>query len=291
MSFDRRILRPHRVACSRKVPVDTMLPIRLACLTLATSLAGTAVAQSLDCVIEPSKLVRLGAPIPGLIVDVAVARGERVRSGDLVARIEARVEQASVALLEAQAMDEAAVNAQRARLTLALQRRARADSLLEREAIARDAHEEIVAEQAVAEAELQRAESAQRVAMLELARAKARLALHEIRSPIDGIVLEGALSAGEFATTEEPVATIAGIDPLHVEVYPPVEVYERLALGQTAMVMPSIPRGAEAEATITVIDTVFDPTSNTFGVRLALDNPSGQIPAGQRCRVELAPGD
>ena len=36
-----------------------------------------------------------------------------------------------------------------------------------------------------------------------------------------------------------------------------------------------------------VVDRLLDASSGTFGVRLALPNPTGALPAGIRCRVEF----
>ena len=40
-------------------------------------------------------------------------------------------------------------------------------------------------------------------------------------------------------------------------------------------------------ATITVVDSVFDSASGTFGVRLDLPNRDKTVPAGVRCKVEF----
>lgn len=64
--------------------------------------------------------------------------------------------------------------------------------------------------------------------------------------------------------------------------------YTQFAVGQTAVVQPQQPVGSRYTAEVIVIDRVFDATSNTFGVRLVLDNPDGLLLAGQRCTVDFA---
>jgi multidrug efflux pump subunit AcrA (membrane-fusion protein) len=39
------------------------------------------------------------------------------------------------------------------------------------------------------------------------------------------------------------------------------------------------------KATVRIVDKVVDSASGTFGVRLDLPNPKGDIPAGVKCRV------
>ena len=58
----------------------------------------------------------------------------------------------------------------------------------------------------------------QRLATLELERANVTLSRNIIRSPINGVVVERFLSAGEFVSgqfkNDSPIVTLAQIDPL-----------------------------------------------------------------------------
>lgn len=263
-------------------------PTRLAawalCAVLGSGVAGMA-EQAFDCVIEPGLTVQLGSPVNGILAEVPAGRGMAVRRGDVVARVEASVEEATVALLRLRANDTAAVQAQEARVALARARKQRADQLLERRAIAADAHEEIAAELAVSEADLERTRVGVALAALELERAEAEVALHSVRSPIDGTVTTRVLSAGEFVNQDRHILEIASLHPLHVEAFLPVDMIDRLRPGAAATVVPAVPSPVPVSARVTVIDRVFDATSNTFGVRLEVDNVDGTLPAGLRCTV------
>jgi RND family efflux transporter MFP subunit len=255
-------------------------------MSAALAVATAAVAgDPYDCVIEPGQSVLVGSSVTGILAEVPAQRGMAVRKGDIVARVEASVEDATVDLLRLRANDLSAVVAQEARVALARARKVRADQLLERRTIASDAHEEIVAELAVAEADLDRSRMAVSFAALELARAEAEVALHEVRSPIDGTVTAQVLSAGEFVNQDRHIVEIASLDPLHVEAFLPVEMFDTLRPGSRASVLPALPGQIRVTARVTVIDRVFDALSNTFGVRLELDNPDGNLPAGLRCTV------
>ena len=78
---------------------------------------------------------------------------------------------------------------------------------------------------------------------------------------------------------------------LHVEALLPLEAYRGVRPGMSARVMPEAPVGGTYTAAVTVVDSVVDAASGTFGVRLALPNPEQQVPAGVKCRVvfDLAP--
>lgn len=52
-----------------------------------------------------------------------------------------------------------------------------------------------------------------------------------------------------------------------------------------AQVEPHAPVTGTYEATVTVVDRVFDSASGSFGVRLTMANQGGTLLAGHRCRV------
>ena len=52
--------------------------------------------------------------------------------------------------------------------------------------------------------------------------------------------------------------------------------------------MPELFNRASVVATVKTVDRLIDAASNTFRVRLELPNPNGALPAGLRCKVDLA---
>ncbi|TVQ29351.1 MAG: efflux RND transporter periplasmic adaptor subunit [Geminicoccaceae bacterium] len=249
--------------------------------------APMAMAQSFDCVMEPSLVVRLGSPAPGLLADARLQRGDLVRKGEVVARLVADVEAATVELLAEQAASRAEVEAQEARLQLSTGRLARSRTLADRGIASREQLEEVAAEVEVVRRELAMAELRHRLAALELGRAERVLEQRAIRSPIDGIVVERVLSAGEYVPQDGHIAIIAALDPLHVEAFLPARHFPYVHEGQVGQIRPAAPIEGSFEARITTVDRVFDAASATFGIRLTLTNPDATLPAGHRCRLDL----
>ena len=264
-------------------------PIRLFCIAVTLAASGHARAQteSFDCVMDPPVTVRLGSAVSGLLDMVSVERGDRVVAGQLVARLNTAVERTTVDLLRVRVESRAAIEAQAARLAYVEGRLGRIRQLATRGVATQDTLEEIEAELTTAKSALQQAETEQALAEKELERAEAALAIREIRSPIDGIVVERRLSGGEYIHQEGHVVTVVRLDPLHVETFLPVERYGAVALGDVARVRPAPPVQGELEAVVAVVDAVFDAASGTFGVRLVLPNPGQNLPGGHRCRVEF----
>lgn len=267
---------------------------RVRCAALAAgltlALAGLQPAEAaarFDCVIEPSRFVKIGSPVTGILESVPIQRGERVKQGQVLARLEARVEMATVALQKLRSSDEAGLNGQWARLSLAQQRMDRTAQLFKRGMATEASHDEVIADLEINRADFERLDIQRRLAGLELERAEAILAQRTIKSPIDGIVVRRTLSPGEFVNQDAHIAEIADLDPLHVEVFLPVAYYPQIAKNDTGIVRPAEPISGAYTATVSVVDRVFDATSNTFGVRLILDNADSGLPAGQRCSVEF----
>lgn len=257
----------------------------------AVWLSSGAQAQPVDntfnCVIDPSETVKLGSPISGILSEVMVRRGEVVTRGQDIAQLEAGVEAVTVNFNRFRAESTAKVDAQKQRLELATARLKRAKELVATKIVSQDRFEELSADASVAQQELLREQQERTLAQLELERSQAILRQRTIQSPIDGIVVEKRLSAGEYIHQEASIVTLARLDPLHVETFLPVATYGQISVGMKATVFPDKPVSGSYTATVSVVDRVFDPASGTYGVRLVLPNTDRSLPGGQRCRVSF----
>lgn len=243
---------------------------------------------ALSCIVKPRQTVELGAQVAGVLDEVLVGRGDRVERGQVVARLSRDVEQVNVALNEARAASIAEI--ERRKLELANKRNvlARKRKLSQRDFASKADLETAEVEARVAQQLLQEARDSREVARIELERAKAMVELRILRSPVDGIVTERQLAPGEFVSEQKPVMTLTDVNPLHVEVYLPLESYGVVELGQQVPVSLQEPIGGDYLASVVVVDNVIDAASGTFGVRLELPNPEGRIPAGLRCNVNFS---
>ena len=267
------------------------------CLLTVVSLGLPALAQTVpappefDCVMDPSALIHIGASTPGVLDTVLVRRGDRVVAGQIVARLRAGVEEASIKFLETRAASTAAEDAQRARVLYTQGRVDRARKLVRENAQSISQLEELEYDLTTAQALLQQARLDQETTRFELARARSALEETIIRSPVDGFVQETTLKVGEYASGERPVMQIVQLDPLLIEAFLPVDLYASTSVGQPVIVAPAAPVLGRYATSIRVVDRVFDTASRTFGVQAELPNPGGTLPAGHRCLLELgAPG-
>ena len=250
--------------------------------TLATSNAS---ATEFECVIEPQQRVKLASPVVGVIARLDVDRGDIVRRGQIVGKLEDGVEAATVALAEARATNEYVSKSHEARLKFLRSKHKRLNELHSKAISSLASLEEADAEAKVAEQQLKEAELNREVAYLEIRRAEEVLKQRTLRSPIDGVVVERLLVPGEYQNEQTPILTLAQIDPLYVEVFMSTSYYGRIHIGSKAEVRPERPVGGVYTAVVTVVDRVLDAASGTFGVRLVLPNPDLLLPAGIPCKV------
>lgn len=245
-------------------------------------------AQEYDCLIEARDTVELRSPVEGLIDQVPVRRGDFVKKGQVVATLESGAERAAVELARGRAAMEGAMKAAESRLDFAAKKEERTLELFKQNFMSAGALDEARTQRELAEHELREARENRKLNQLELQRAEELLKLRTIRSPFNGVVVERYLSPGEFATSnvKDPILKLAEVDPLHVEVVIPSREFGRIRKGMSAVVMPETPSG-QFPAVVTLVDSIIDGASGTFGVRLELPNPNLRIPAGARCRVRF----
>jgi membrane fusion protein, multidrug efflux system len=244
-------------------------------------------ARTFDCLLEPRQRIKLATPIAGVLKEVPVDRGDVIHKGDVLARLESGVEKALLDLAEARAESDANIKSREARLKFLTKKRERTMELQGKGAASTAALDEVESDYGMALEDLRDAKSNLRIAQLDVVRAAEVLKMRSIVSPIDGVVAERNLLGGEYAYEQAPIMTIAQINPLNVEVFVPIALYDTINIGMEAIVSGEQPVGGQYTATVEVVDPLIDSRSGTFGIRLLLPNPNNKIPAGLRCKIEF----
>lgn len=212
-----------------------------------------------ECLVEPSMVVNVGSPIDGVLEKVMVTRGDRVRKGQVVAKLRSDVQQALVDL-------------SKAHVEFGRRRAKRNDELFVQELISAQERDELVTEVRLRE--------------LELKKDKELLRLRTITSPINGVVVERHLQPGEFIRADKSdVLTLAQIHPLNVEVIAPASLFGKIEVGTLGKVSMAEYLPGTFDAKVVVVDKVIDAASRTLGIRLQMPNKGNKIPAGVNCTV------
>lgn len=138
----------------------------------------------------PDEEVDLSFETSGKIVEINFEEGSAVKKGQLLAKVNDRQLQAQLQRLVSQ-------------LKLAEDRVFRQNALLERDAVSKEAYEQVKTELATLNADIDIV--------------KANIALTELRAPFDGVIGLRQVSVGAYASPSTIVAKLTKISPLKVE--------------------------------------------------------------------------
>lgn len=200
----------------------------------------------------------LGSANGGYVESLAVKRGQVVRRGQSIARIDTRTHAAQ--------RDQA-----KAQLDLA-------ESELKRL--------EAVTDLASA-SQLDGARTQVRVAKASLDLAETRLSRAYVTAPFSGVIGQTAVEAGEVVGPGSPVARLVQLDPVHVTVSVSDRDIGALRIGQKATVTTDAV-ATVFEGEVVAVDPAADVRTRTFLAEIAVPNPDGQLLPGMIAGVSLS---
>ena len=226
-----------------------------------------------------AQLMVVTAPQEGLITRLEVAEGEPVQKGQLLAVIQ------SPRLVEEQRLYLEALS----RLGLARAALNRDRQLESEGIIAERRFLETRARHTQAKTEVEQRRQALRLAGMdetavrELEKRHKLSANLEVRSPMDGVVLEQLATPGQRVEIASPLYRIGQLDPLWLEIQVPMEKLSGITPG-TAIKVEKI----DLEGRIITIGSMVQGESQNVLVRAEIPNPGKQLRPGQFVEARLA---
>jgi multidrug efflux system membrane fusion protein len=229
--------------------------------------------------------VELSPRVSGYVERVAYREGQEVKRGDVLFVIDERRYRADY--------DKAVADLERARseARLAKTQDARAQSLIEVKAIAREEYETRKAATAQAQAVVRAAEAA-------VARAKLDLEYTRVRSPIDGRAGRALVTVGNLAQADSTLlTTVVSLDPVHVYFEGDEQAYLRISrqsqggvpsAGAQVRVGLADEQGYPHLGTLDFVDNQVDARTGTIRARAVLPNADRAFTPGLFARVQLA---
>ena len=116
--------------------------------------------------------------------------------------------------------------------------------------------------------------------------AEAQVNYSEIRSPIDGVVTDRPLFAGETANAGTPLITVMETATLLAKTHIAQSLTQQMKLGDEAEIhVPGIDEPVPAK--VLLISPALDPGSTTIEVWLKIDNKSGKLKVGTPVKVSI----
>ena len=219
--------------------------------------------------LEPKRQAEVRSEVSGTVTAVPVTEWVPVRRGDVLARLDPRETDASLAMAKAE-VARAEANAARAARELERSVRLREAGLATQRALD-DAHTEQEAAHAAAEA-----------ARAQLAYAKSRADKAVLRAPIDGVVSYRGADVGDYVENMGAPALFRVVDNrlLDLTVTVPAARSSRLAVGQPLAFTTEAVPGRTFRGAIAHINPTFDQTSRTLQVIAEVPNEDGALRGG-----------
>jgi membrane fusion protein (multidrug efflux system) len=180
----------------------------------------------------------------GPIVELATEEGQRLRKGDLMARIDPIEAEAQVRIAEV-ALDEARRSFERAKTSFE--------------------------EQLISQADYDQALAAKEGAEATLVERKVQLAYTRITAPFDSIVVERSVKLADNVTPNQKLFRISDFDPLLCKIQVPEKELARLQKGQPAYLTVEAWPGERFPARVLRISPVVDAATGTIRVTLEVE--------------------
>ena len=204
----------------------------------------------------------LEAKLSGRIDQFPVVLGQRVKAGDLIARLDAAEISARLEAAEA-AAEQAESDARR--ITALFQ------------------------EQAATRADNEAATARQRATQAALAEARVMRSYLAVVAPFDGVIAGKWAEVGDFATPGKALAAIEDPSVLQLEADVPQSLAARIHPGdRLAVVVDGLAGGLTGQ--VSELAPTLDPGSRTLRVKLTLPSPSG-LSSGQFARLLVPVGN
>ncbi|MCH1783605.1 efflux RND transporter periplasmic adaptor subunit [Psychrobacter glaciei] len=228
----------------RTVSVDTVI---------LRPMTGSVTASGL---LLPREEVAVGSEISGYrVAELLVDEGSTVKKNQVLARLDPSLLLAKIAQAEA--------NLTQAK-TLANQSSAEADRIKGYEDIGAFSEEEI----ATRVAKAKNSNAGVEVAQAQLNELQTQRNLMEVRSPVNGFVLERIVRLGDVSGQSQPMFRLASNSLIEMDAEVPEDDLATITVGQAATVI--LPSGAELQGKVRLLSPRIDPETKLGHVRVQL---------------------
>lgn len=225
--------------------------------------------------LEPLASVQLGFDVPGRVDALYVGRGQSVKAGERVARLDTALSAAQLA------QAEAALEGARAQLAAGEAAWSRAQKLKEAGALSEQQYTDAQGGILAARAGVAQAEAAVRLA-------RTHLSLHTLVSPIAGVITGAPDNPGMMVGGGTPLFFIEDVSALQVKTSAPESAAAWLQAGLAATVLPQTPGATEGHpGTVTRVLPSLDPRTRRLPVEVRIDAPPPSLKANGYARVRV----
>jgi len=224
----------------------------------------------------------------GRLLSVNVQLGDRVRRGQVLAKIEDREMVEQVRAAEAsQEVAKATIRQREADLNVAKLNFDRSKNLYERQLLAKQALDDAESRHlaAVAQLDLSTAQLSANAARLE--ELKINLQHTSVASPVDGFVASRTVDPGAMVNTNTAIASVVDISRLRLVVNVVERDLRMVSPGDVAVVEVDAYPGETFSGKIARVAPVLDPATRTAAMEVEIPNGDNKLKPGMYARINL----
>jgi len=268
-------------------------PLAVCLLVLGVGVAGTQGAPvpsgaevtsvTVDAFTVPHRQLEIASQIGGVVTEVIVEEGDRIRAGQELMRLNDDLLRAQLAVSEARLQSARhQIAAAKARHEMLQKVYEREQELFDKDISSQADLDKARLDRDLAALSIENAENDLKIATLMAERDRVAVEQTVIRAPSDGEVFRIEVRAGEAVEPLGPVLRSVTVDPLDVVAYVPIGTVGRIRAGMKASLSLKEVAAEPFPCTVSVVDLVADPASGTYRVKATLPNPDRRIAAGAR---------
>jgi RND family efflux transporter MFP subunit len=253
-------------------------PLQLAAEDVVTIARGAlAAGPRISGTLAPSARSVVRAEAPGAVVQIGPELGDRVKAGDLLARIEGK------ALGEATTSAQAGVAAAQAQLAVARREAQRVESLVKGGALAQRELER-------AQSQIAAAESSVGQAQAQLAASRSQLGDATARAPFAGVIARRAVSRGDVVAPGAELYEVIDPSTMRLDASVVTDDLTAIAPGKAvAFTVRGYP-GQHFTGAIARVAPIADPVTRQIQVIVEIPNAGHQLIAGLYAEGRIAVG-
>ncbi len=242
---------PLMSACNQEQPATvSAVPVEVLAQTMRVQAVNSPVSYTTSGTVASDHRVVVSSRLSGYIRKITVREGQRVRQGQLLFRIDP--------VDARQAYEQALADLKDI------------ESDLQR-------YRGLLAENAVSQQQFDKIQLKYTVARSRMLQAKNQLQYADVKSTVNGVVVEKLASAGNLASPGSPILIVEDPSSLLVETYVSEKVIAGLQQGDPVkFYVPALERAVGG--TIRQIVSAADPTTHQFLVKAAIDDATGIFP-------------
>jgi len=229
----------------------------------------------------------MGARVSGVVETVNVDIGQRVKQGDILAKLEVpELDAQEQALIAERAAAETEVVAQEAQFQAVKAETDRISDLVAKRSITEKAGDEAAKRLAAAQADLYAAAARLDAMTARLAEVQERIGFATLRAPFDGVVAHRGIDPGDLVQADKigqqgkPLFRVMQTDKLRAVMFIPEKDTPLLDVGDPLTLSFDALRGTRYEAAVTRMALALDPETQRMRVEADIETGDTKLRPG-----------